>query len=99
MFLGREKFWQDNTPVQPYVRPESSDAGRLLHRQVLRMTPARFRHHWQGLQLSGRGTAPRSVTSGRAAIAQVAAARGGVSIVTASEARAAGSHVKVVEIR
>ena len=99
MFLGREKFWEDGTPVQPYVRPESSDAGRLLHRQVLRMTPARFRHHWQGLQLSGRGTAPGSVSSGRSAIARVAAARGGLSIVTQTEARAAGSHVKVVEIR
>jgi ABC-type phosphate transport system substrate-binding protein len=99
MFLGREKFWSDGTPVQPYVRPETSDAGRLLLRQVLRMTPARFRHHWQGLQLSGRGTAPPNVSSGRRAIAQVAAARGGISILTESEARAAGSHVKVVEIR
>ena len=99
MFLGRENFWSDGTPVVPVVRPPSTDAGRLLHREVLRMTPSRFRHHWQGLQLSGRGTAPRAVGSHRSAIAAVSGARGGLSILTEAEARAAGSRVKILPIR
>lgn len=100
IFLGRTKFWDDGTPIEPFTRPESTAAGRTFFAQLLQMTPSRFRHHWQGLQLSGQGTAPHSIDSAPRALAQVAAARGGVTYATEAEARGAdATRLKVVPIR
>lgn len=99
-YLGRAKFWDDNVLVRPYTRPPSTDAGRGLFR-LLKMTPARYRHHWQSLQLSGRGTAPQNVRSAASAIGAVASDRGGITVLSASEASAArgNSAVRVLPIR
>jgi len=99
IFLGRTKFWDDRTPVEPFLRPESTAAGRAFFAQLLQMTPSRFRHHWQGLQLSGQGTAPHPIENARTALAQVGVARGGICIATEAEAGGGDAHVKVIPIR
>jgi hypothetical protein len=99
VYLGRRRFWSNDLPVQAFTRPESTPAGRGLLRQVLEMAPSRFRHHWQGLQLSGQGTAPRPMGNGRQAVAAVAAARGGICYLVESERSQADARVKLIAIR
>jgi ABC-type phosphate transport system substrate-binding protein len=99
IYLGRTKFWDDRTPIEPFLRPESTSAGRTFFAQLLQMTPSRFRHHWQGLQLSGQGTAPHAIDNPRTALAQIAVSRGGVSFATEAEAHGADARIKVIPIR
>jgi hypothetical protein len=100
IYLGRRRFWSNDLPVQAFTRPETTPAGRGLLQQVLQMAPSRFRHHWQGLQLSGQGTAPRPMGNARQAVAAVAAARGGICYLVESERGQAGdARVKVIALR
>lgn len=98
MFLGRSRFWDDGMPVQLFSRPEGSEADLLLLRDVLHMTPARLRHHWQELALSGRGTAPEVVYSPGELARKVAREPGAISYMTASEAVNLGPGVRVVPV-
>jgi hypothetical protein len=99
IYLGRRRFWSNDLPVQAFSRPETTPAGRGLLQQVLQMAPARFRHHWQGLQLSGQGTAPRPMGTARQAVGAVAATRGGICYLTESERAQADARIKVIPLR
>jgi ABC-type phosphate transport system substrate-binding protein len=87
IYLGRKKTWSDGTPIAPYMRPPKAGAGFTFHRDVLKMTPARFRYHWQGLQLSGQGSQPRTLTLPTEVIQVVAGNKGAVGYVTEAEAQ------------
>ena len=98
IYLGHQLTWSDGTTIRPFMRPESSAAGHAFFRDVLKMTPARFRHHWQELELSGQATAPKTVATVRDALDKVSATRGGVSYVVESEAKDVSGDVKIVKI-
>lgn len=85
IYLGRKKLWSDGTAIQPYMRPPRAAAGFTFHRDVLKMTPARFRHHWQGLQLSGQGSQPRTFTLATDVLQAVAASPGAIGYLTEAE--------------
>jgi ABC-type phosphate transport system substrate-binding protein len=87
IYLGRKKSWSDGTVIQPYMRPPRAGAGFTFHRDILKMTPARYRYHWQGLQLSGQGSQPRTLTLPTEVIRSVAASPGAIGYVTESEAQ------------
>jgi ABC-type phosphate transport system substrate-binding protein len=100
IYLGRKKTWSDGTQIVPYMRPPKVGAGFTFHRDVLHMTPARFRYHWQGLQLSGQGSPPRTLTLPTEVMQAVAGNRGAVGYVTETEAQkfARPSQVRIVTI-
>ncbi len=98
IYLGRQKTWSSGGTIRPYMRPTGAGAGFTLLRNVLKMTPARFRHHWQELELSGQGTAPKSISSARDVIDKVAAEEGAISYLTEAEAKNAGDKVKILKI-
>lgn len=85
IYLGKLGFWSDNTKVVAYDRPVDRDAGVTFYRDVLKMVPARFRHHWQSQQLSGRGIAPEPVAAAEDLLARVAANPGGIGYLHTSE--------------
>lgn len=87
IYLGRKKTWSDGTAIQPYMRPPRAGAGFSFHRDILKMTPARYRYHWQGLQLSGQGRQPRTLTLPTDVIQSVAASPGALGYVTEAEAQ------------
>jgi ABC-type phosphate transport system substrate-binding protein len=87
MYLGRRKTWSDGKPVSAYMRPPGSDAGLAFMRTILSMTPARFRHHWQSLELSGQGVTPRTLASATAVVSVVAANEGAIAFLTEAEVR------------
>jgi hypothetical protein len=85
VYLGKLGFWSDNTKVVAFDRPVDREAGQSFYRDVLKMVPARFRHHWQSQQLSGRGIAPEPVAGVEDVIARVAAVPGGIAYLHTSE--------------
>lgn len=104
IYLGRQTRWSNGNTVEAYMRPVRSNAGFAFMRTVLKMTPAKFRYHWQGRQLSGRGTAPSTVGSTRKLIGAISRDRGAISYVTRSEARrlepyVAAGRIKLIAIR
>jgi ABC-type phosphate transport system substrate-binding protein len=86
IYLGRQTRWSDGTPIEPYNRPVRGDAGFAFFRNVLQMTPAKFRYHWQGRQLSGRGTAPPTIATAKKIAGLASRLKGGIGYVTESEA-------------
>jgi ABC-type phosphate transport system substrate-binding protein len=99
IYLGRQTRWSDGTPIEPYMRPVRSDAGFAFMRTILQMTPAKFRYHWQGRQLSGRGTAPSTASTVKRLAAVVTRFKGGVGYVTESEARALKPYVDANRVK
>ena len=85
IYLGKTSFWPDNTSIKAFDRPVDRPAGQSFYRDVLKMVPARFRHHWQGQQLAGRGIAPETLATVDDVVARVASTAGAVSYVHASE--------------
>ena len=85
IWLGRLGFWSDNSAVRVFDRPIDRDAGQAFYRDILKMVPARFRHHWQAQQLSGRGIAPEPIAAVDAVVALVAATPGGISYLHTTE--------------
>lgn len=104
IYLGRQRTWSNGAKVEAFMRPPRSNAGFAFLRRVLKMTPQRFRYHWQGRQLSGRGTIPQTLASLRLVAARVAQDRGAVAYVTKSEARklydrVRANRLKLIEIK
>jgi len=99
IFLGNVTFWGDNVPLVPIVRDVRTAAGQALFADLLNMAPTRFRQYWQSRQLAGRGVAPQTTERLPATIERVAAARGAISVIVASEAGVAGARVRVVPIQ
>lgn len=85
VYLGKLGFWSDNSKVVAFDRPVDREAGQSFYRDVLKMVPARFRHHWQSQQLSGRGIAPEPIASVDDVIARVAANPGGIGYLHTTE--------------
>lgn len=99
IYLGRRTTWSNGNSVTPYLRPPRSGAGFAFYRNVLKMTPAKYRYHWQSRQLSGRGTIPPTVRKGTQLVKLIAADKGAVGFVTASEARKLEDDVKAERIK
>jgi hypothetical protein len=98
IYLGHQLTWPDGTAIRAFMRPESSTAGHAFFRDVLKMTPARFRHHWQELELSGQGTAPKTLSSSKDVAEKVSGSRGTISYAIESDAKDLGGDVKVIRI-
>lgn len=99
IYLGRKKTWSGGAVIRPFIRPPTGSAGFTFYRNVLNMTPARFRHHWQEQELSGQGTAPKTLASASAVVETVSGDKGAVSFMTEAEAASAGNAVKIVKIK
>lgn len=99
IYLGRKTRWPDGDPVEAYMRPARSGAGFAFMRTILKMTPAKFSYHWQGRQLSGRGTAPATVSRTKRLVSLVSRDRGAIGYVTKSEARRLRAYVNADRIR
>lgn len=102
IYLGRRRTWGNGNAIVAFNRPPHTGAGLAFYRNVLGMTPARFRYHWHGLQLSGQATIPRTLGSANDVVVAVASTPGAVAYMTLSEvqrtAHLAGKLVKVVPL-
>lgn len=85
LYLGKTTFWPANVKVVVFDRPVDRPAGTAFYRDVLKMVPSRFRHHWQSKQLSGQGVAPEVVAGADDVLARVAATVGAIAYVHADE--------------
>ncbi len=99
-FLGSKGYWSGQKVVVAVTRQPNSEAGRLLFKNILQMTPARFRHHWNELELSGRAVSPSAAARIEDVATLVQASPGAISVLLASEADALkGFRVKTVPIK
>jgi hypothetical protein len=96
IYHGRTTFWPNNTPVLAYSRPAGSPAGRKFFRSILGTSASAFREHWNGLQLSGGGIAPSTISSAESVVARVAGASGAIGYVLESELPAETPGVRLV---
>jgi ABC-type phosphate transport system substrate-binding protein len=100
IFLGQTPFWHGVVAVQVMVRPDSSQAAKLFYRTVLKQTPQAFRKHWDEIQLSGRGVAPKVYASAEELAQAIAQAPGGIGFALNSELwKVQTKGIKVVNIR
>lgn len=100
IYLGNQRYWAGQKLVTPISRPAAVDAGKKFYKSVLQMTPARFHHHWTGIELSGRGVTPSSVVRADDVAALVQNNAGGIAFVTAEELKAlARFKLKTVNIQ
>ncbi len=98
MYLGITTFWGNDVRVKPYHRVHDGAAGKPFFRDVLGMTPARYRHTWQKRQLSGQGVEPEVVVTAQRLVATVAASPGAIGYILESEAAAADSRVRLIPL-
>ena len=98
MLTGNKSFWHGVVPVKAVVRSPSGEAGKRLFADVLAMEPGQFSAQWSARQLAGQGVAPESVATAADVAARVAAAPGGVGVVTRDEATALPATVKVIPL-
>jgi len=88
IYLGKSSFWPDGTPINAYARPLDAPAGIAFLKQVVRMTPVRFKHHWAGLKLSGQAMDLSMVGDPAQLGARVASNKGAIGYVLSSETHA-----------
>lgn len=98
LYLGLTTYWPGEIRVKPYNRVHDGATGKPFFRDVLGMTPARYRHTWQKRQLSGQGVEPEVVGSATALVAKVAASTGAIGYMLESEAAAADSRVRLIPL-
>jgi ABC-type phosphate transport system substrate-binding protein len=96
IYLGLTTFWPDDVRVKPYHRVHDGAVGKPFFRDVLGMTPARYRHTWQKRQLSGQGVEPEVVATAAGVVAKVASSPGAIGYILASETAAADSRVRLI---
>jgi len=99
IYFGKTTLWPNNTRVRAYTRPSGSAAGRKFYQTVLGTSPGAFREHWNGLQRSGGGIAPATITSAESIIARVAGAPGAIGFVLESELPADVSGVRLIRFK
>jgi ABC-type phosphate transport system substrate-binding protein len=100
IFLGRTAFWHGVVPVKVMVRPDGSAAAKAFYGSVLKMTPQAFRKHWDELQLSGRGVAPKAYAAAEEMAQSIAQSPGGIGFALTSEVwKIQNKGMKVVNIR
>ena len=98
MYLGLTTFWANQVRVRPYNRAHDGAAGKPFFRDVLGMTPARYRHSWQKQQLSGQGVEPEVVATAASVVAKVAANAGAIGYILDSESGAADARVRLIPL-
>jgi hypothetical protein len=98
MYLGLTTYWPGELRVKAYHRVHDGAIGKPFFRDVLGMTPARYRHTWQKRQLSGQGVEPEVVASAAALVAKVAASAGAIGYMLESEAAAADARVRLIPL-
>ena len=98
MYLGLTTFWDNAVRVKPYNRVHDGAAGKPFFRDVLGMTPARYRHTWQKQQLAGQGVEPEVVATAAGVVAKVAASAGAIGYLLDSETGAADARVRLVPL-
>jgi ABC-type phosphate transport system substrate-binding protein len=98
IYLGLTTFWANDIRVKPYNRIHDGASGKLFFREVLGMTPARYRYTWQKQQLSGQGVEPEVVGSAANLVARVASNAGAIGYILDSEAGAADSRVRLIPL-
>jgi ABC-type phosphate transport system substrate-binding protein len=98
IYLGQTTFWASDVRVKPFNRVHDSASGKPFFRDVLGMTPARYRHTWQKQQLAGQGVEPEVVATAAGLVARVASSAGGIGYILESEAGAADARVRLIPI-
>lgn len=100
IFLGQTAFWHGVVPVKVMIRPDGSMPAKMFYETVLKRTPQAFRKHWDELQLSGRGVAPKTYGGAEEMAAAIAATPGGIGFALSSEIwKVQNKGIKVVNIR
>jgi ABC-type phosphate transport system substrate-binding protein len=98
IYLGLTTFWDSDLRVKPYNRAHEGSAGKPFFRDVLGMTPARYRYTWQKQQLSGQGVEPEVVGAAASVVAKVGANAGAIGYILDSESGAADSRVRLIPL-
>lgn len=98
IYLGLTTYWPNDVRVKPFNRAHDGAVGKPFFRDVLGMTPARYRHTWQRRQLSGQGVEPEAVATAAYLVAKVASSAGAIGYILESEAAAANSRVRLIPL-
>jgi hypothetical protein len=98
MYLGLTTFWSNDVRVKPYNRLHDGPIGKPFFRDVLGMTPARYRYSWQKQQLSGQGVEPEVIPTAAGLVDKVAANAGAIGYLLDSETAAASSRVRLIPL-
>jgi ABC-type phosphate transport system substrate-binding protein len=100
IFLGQTAFWHSVVAVKVMIRPDTSAAAKLFYRTVLKQSPQAFRKHWDELQLSGRGVAPKAYAGAEELAQAIAETPGGIGFALSSELwKVQNKGIKIVNIR
>jgi ABC-type phosphate transport system substrate-binding protein len=98
IYLGLTTFWANDVRVKPYNRVHDGASGKPFFREVLGMTPARYRYTWQKQQLSGQGVEPEVVGTAASLVAKIASNAGAIGYILDSESAAADSRVRLIPL-
>jgi len=98
IYLGLTTFWDNDVRVKPYNRVHEGAIGKPFFRDVLAMTPARYRYSWQKQQLSGQGVEPEVIATAANLVAKVASSAGAIGYILESETAAADSRVRLIPL-
>ena len=99
VYLGRTSVWPNGTTARPLNRPTGTTAAKKFYGGILKMNAGAFSEHWSELQLGGGGISPPIVSSGKVAVAKVAATSGGFSYVMQSELPENTNGVRLVRLK
>lgn len=85
IYLGTMTFWKNGKRVKCVMRPHTVAAGNRFFRDVLSMIPQRFRHHWMGLELSGKAMPPKVLPNAADVAEFVVQQDGAIGYILSSE--------------
>jgi ABC-type phosphate transport system substrate-binding protein len=98
--MGKTTYWKSGKKISLLMRPANSPAGDAIYKSILKMVPSRYQHYWNEQKLSGRGIAPRSVSSGAKVVKMVGSRAGAIGFISESERKQLGNtNAKIFPIK
>lgn len=95
VFLARQRFWRDGTPVRPVNQEARAAVRELFTREVLGGRVQDFNAYWNDLYFHGTPPPP-ALASDQAVLLYVTRTAGAIGYVEASAARAWPEGIRIV---
>lgn len=96
LYTKERTAWPGKGKARPFGRKPGSAEKEAFRTYILDLSEAELAKHWIALKQRTGQTAPRALNSARMAIKMVAKYEGAFIVVSAEEAQAAGTDVRVL---
>ena len=85
IYDGNTQFWKNQAKITPcYLDPKDNELGMRFFKDLLNLSPVKFRKLWLKRVFSGQGSAPISLSNDKRVLEFVSDHRGAIGIISES---------------